>query len=131
MRTFYRDDTNYRRNSGLAAWGLLIIPLFLLLLGLGAYNLFSNSSTKQTNQARTNSPTGKPLFGIGGAPPTATPQPSKTPTPSRKPTATVTPALKDSTQQNTIEYGIGGGPGDSQDLPSGAPRTGGGGSYER
>ncbi|MEN9328401.1 MAG: hypothetical protein RI947_1209 [Candidatus Parcubacteria bacterium] len=135
IRSYSSDDSAYKRDNGLAAWGLLIIPLFLLVLGFGAFNLFTANSQKGSNQTANTTPA-QTLFGVGGAPPTGTPNPTRKPTvtltPTKSRTPTPTGTLKDSTTGPTTEYGIGGSPGnDTTSLPDGAPRTGGGGSYKR
>lgn len=136
MPTFIRDDSGYKRDNGLAAWGLLVIPLFLLLVGLGAYNLYTSSKTGQTSTTQSNGQNGL-QFGVGGSAPTATPRATRTPTPSLSPTPRSTSSTEDASGTSGQQLGVGGGPttptptidySDSPQVPAGAPQTGAGGS---
>lgn len=129
MPTFIRDDSGYRKDNGIAAWGLLVIPLFLLLVGLGAYNLYTSSKTGQTKSAQSDGSNGL-QFGVGGSAPTATPTPSPSPTPR----VTSTSSDADGDEDDGQQVGVGGGPvtptidySDSPQVPAGAPQTGAGG----
>lgn len=124
VRTYYRDEednTSPRRDNGLAAWGLLIIPLFLLALGFGAFNMFTSKNREGA---------GKTVLGIGGSAPTSTVTPTRKPSVTATRTPTTTPKPTVTISGPTTEYGVGGSPGDDT-VPNGAPNTGGGAMYEK